>query len=88
MTQTIPVTQARRDLLKLVDQVDERYSRVDLTKNGRIKATLVAPDYIESLEETVYSLKHSLDDIKKAQKEFKKSEYITLEDLKKRLKIK
>ena len=36
MSQVIPVTQARRDLLKLVDKVNEEYTRVDITKKGKI----------------------------------------------------
>lgn len=86
MTQVIPVTQARRDLLKLVDQVNENYSRVDLTKKGRVKATLVSPEYLDSLEETIYTLENSMDDIKKAEKEIAKGHFVTLEELKKDLK--
>lgn len=86
MTQVIPVTQARRDLLKLVDEVNEDYSRVDITKKGKIKATIVSPEYLESLEETIYTLEHSMDDIREAEKEFAKGNYVTLEELKKDLK--
>ena len=86
MSQTIPVTQARKDLLNLVDKVDAEYTRVDLTKNGKVKAALVSPDYLDSLEETIYTLKHSIKDIKKAEKEVVKGNYITLDDLKKDLK--
>lgn len=86
MSQTIPVTQARKDLLTLVDQVDEQYTRVDLTKNGIVKATLVSPDYLDSLEETIYTLQHSMKDIKKAEKEIAKGNVITLEELKNDLK--
>lgn len=85
MAQVIPVTQARRDLLKLVDQVNEEYTRVDLTKKGTIKATLVSPDYLDSLEETIYTLEHSMGDIRKAEKELARGEYITLEEFKKQL---
>lgn len=86
MTNTIPVTQARRDLLKLVDKIDVEYTRVDLTKKGRVKAALVSPEYLDSLEETIYSLKNSLDDIRQAEKEIKKRDFVTLEEIKKRLK--
>jgi len=86
VSQTIPVTQARKDLLTLVDQVDEQYTRVDLTKNGIVKATLVSPDYLDSLEETIYTLQHSMKDIKKAEKEIAKGNVITLEELKNDLK--
>lgn len=85
MSQVIPVTQARKNLLRLVDKVDEEYTRVDLTKNGRVKATLVSPDYLDSLEETIYSLKNSYKDIKKAEKQIAKGGFVTLEEVKKRL---
>jgi prevent-host-death family protein len=85
MTQVIPVTQARRDLLKLVDKVNEEYTRVDLTKRGRVKATLVSPEYLDSLEETIYTLENSMDDIRKAEEEIARGEYITLEEFKKQL---
>lgn len=81
MTQVIPVTQARRDLLKLVDRVNEDYSRVDITKKGKVAATLVSPEYLDSLEETMYSLEHSLKDIREAEKRFKKGDYVTLDEL-------
>lgn len=90
MSQVIPVTEARKNLLKLVDQVDEEYTRVDLTKNGKVKATLVSPDYLDSLEETIYSLEYSLKDIKQAEEGFRRGEFVTLKelkiDLKKRIK--
>lgn len=85
MAQVIPVTEARKNLLKLVDLVDEQYTRVDLTKKGKVKATLVSPDYLDSLEETIYSLEHSLEDLKQAEKEIKRGEYITLEEFRKDL---
>ncbi len=86
MIRTIPVTQARKDLLNLVDEVDEKYSRIDLTKNGKIKATLVSPEYLDSLEETIYTLENSMDDIREAEKEIAKGNYVTLEEFKKDLK--
>jgi len=85
MVNVIPVTQARKDLLKLVDKVDEEYTRVDLTKNGRVKATLVSSDYLDSLEETIYTLENSMDDIREAEKQIAKGEYVTLEEFKKDL---
>jgi prevent-host-death family protein len=86
MTQVMPVTQARKNLLQLVDIVEEEYARVDLTKNGRVKATLISTDYLDSLEETIYSLKYSIKDIRKAEKEIARGSFITLEQLQKQLK--
>lgn len=81
MGYVIPVTEARKNLLKLVDKVDEEYTRVDLTKKGKIKATLVSPEYLDSLEETIYTLEHSMDDIRKAEKRIARGEYVTLEEI-------
>lgn len=86
MTQVIPVTEARKNLLKLVDLVDEEYTRVDIAKKGKVKATLISPDYLDSLEETIYSLEHSLKDIREAEKEIERGEYVTLDELRKDLK--
>ena len=85
MAQIIPVTEARKRLLKLVDQVDDEYTRIDLTKKGKVKATLVSPEYLDSLEETIYTLQHSMGDIKKAEEELARGEYVTLEEFKKQL---
>lgn len=85
MTYTLPVTQVRKELLKLVDKVDEEYTRVDITKNGKIKATMISPDYLDSLEETIYTLEHSMNDIKQAQKELKEGKFVTLEEFVKEL---
>ena len=80
MDQVIPVTQARRDLLNLVDKINEEYSRVDITKNGRVQASLVSPEYLDSLEETIHTLQHSLVDIREAEKEIAQGKYVTLEE--------
>lgn len=81
MTYTLPVTEARKDLLNLVDLVDEQYARVDLTKRGKVKATIVSPEYLESMEETIYTLEHSMKDIRRAEREIAKGNYVTLEEL-------
>ncbi len=85
MSQVIPVTTARKNLLKLVDEVEENYTRIDLTKNGRVKATLVSPEYLDSLEETIYTLEHSMGDIRKAEKEIAKGNVVSLAELRKDL---
>ena len=85
MTNVVPVTEARKILLSLVDEVNDKYLRIDLTKKGRIKATLVSPDYLDSLEETIYTLENSMEDIKDAEAEIARGEYVTLEEFKKDL---
>lgn len=85
MSQVIPVTEARKRLLSLVDEVDDKYTRVDITKNGKVKATLISPDYLDSLEETIYTLEHSMDDIREAEAELARGEYVTLEEFREEL---
>ena len=85
MSPVIPVIEARKNLLNLVDKGDEEYIRRDLTKKGKVKAFLLSPNYVDSLEETVYTLSHSLRDIREAEEELKKAEYITLKEFKKEL---
>lgn len=86
MSQVIPVTEARKNLLSLVDKVDDEYTRVDITKKGKVKASLISPEYLDSLEETIYSLEHSLGDIREAEKAIERGEYVTLEEFRKDLK--
>lgn len=85
MSQVLTVTEARKNFLKLVDKVDEEYTRIDFTKNGKVKATLISPDYLDSLEETVYTLEHSMRDIKKSEREIREGKFITLEKFQKEL---
>src|SRR3989344_6368462 len=80
MTYVLPVTQARKDFLNLVDLIDEKYTRVDFTKKGIVKASLVSPDYLDELEETIYTLTHSMSDIREAEKEIKEGKYVTLDE--------
>ncbi|OGV91361.1 hypothetical protein A3A66_02920 [Microgenomates group bacterium RIFCSPLOWO2_01_FULL_46_13] len=82
MTQTLSVTEARSRLLELVDRVDRDYLRIDLTKKGRIKATLVSSDYLDILEETIYSLENSIKTIKQSEKDIKTGKFTTLTTLK------
>lgn len=85
MTYVIPVTQARKDFLSLIDKIDSEYTRVDITKMGTVRATIVSPEYLDSLEETLYSLSHSMKDMRAAEKKLAEGKYVTLEQLKKDL---
>lgn len=87
MHNVLSVTEARKNLLQLVDKIDEEYTRVDVTKNGKVKASIVSPDYLEALEETIYTLTHSMDDIRAAEENFKNGDFISLEELKKELNL-
>lgn len=50
---TLPFTEARRGLSKLVDQVSKDHDYVLITKQGKPKAVLMSADEFESWEETI-----------------------------------
>lgn len=49
---TLPLSQVKAQLSRLIDEVGSRDERVTITRNGKPVAVLVSPDAIESLEET------------------------------------
>lgn len=92
---TLGVSEARARLPKLVEEVDTRFERLTITKGGKAKAVLMSSEEFESWMETIEeyqdieSLKRareinkmSIDEIRKSKK------FITLEKLKKNLKLK
>lgn len=84
----MPVTIARKNLLKLVDLVQDKDIRVDLTKRGKTKAILVSPEYLESVEETaeILAIPGARESIKRGAEQIKRGEFVTLEDLLKKSK--
>ena len=50
---TLPLTEAKRKLSRLVERVQSRDEEVVITKNGRAAAVLVSPRAFESWKETV-----------------------------------
>lgn len=87
MKKTLPVTEVRKKLTTLVDEVNDKFEQVVITKNGRPRALLMAVDEFDSWQETIEILsdKNLMRDIKQAEKEFKEGKTITLEELKQEL---
>lgn len=87
MKKTLPVTEVREKLTSLVDEVNDKFEQVVITKNGRPRALLMAVDEFDSWQETIEILsdKKLMRDIAQAEKEFKEGKTITLEELKKEL---
>ena len=50
---TLPLTEAKRKLSRLVERVQSRDEEVVITKNGRAAAVLVSPREFESWKKTV-----------------------------------
>ena len=92
---TIGVSEARQKLTKLIDEIDSRFERLTITKGGKPKAVLMSAEEFESWVETIASYNDpetmkrvkelnnmTVGDIKKSKK------FITLDELKTRLKMK
>ena len=56
---TLPISEARTNLLKLVDDVDTKFDRITLTKSGKAKAVLMSVDEFDSWVETIDLLNDS-----------------------------
>jgi antitoxin YefM len=50
---TLPVAEARSRLSKLIDEATSTHQRVDITRNGRRAAVLLAADDYDVLQETI-----------------------------------
>ena len=50
---TLPLTEARKDLSKIVDEVSSVHEHVVITKKGRPEAVLISAQEFESWQETL-----------------------------------
>ena len=89
---TLGISQVRQNLPKLIDEIDSRFERLFITKGGKAKAVLMSADEFESWIETFASYEdpetmilHK--EIKTAKRITDIKNRISLEDLKKKLKI-
>lgn len=87
MTITIPLTQLRPKLPKIVSRVNKYFDRYIITRHGKPEAVLIAEEDYESLLETldILSDQKLMQSIKKAQEELKKGQGIPWKKLKKKL---
>ena len=87
MTITIPLTELRPKLPKIMDRLSKYFDRCIVTRHGKPEAVMLSEDDYESLLETldILSDQKLMKDIKKAQEELKKGKGIPWEKAKKRL---
>ncbi|HDH05465.1 MAG TPA: type II toxin-antitoxin system Phd/YefM family antitoxin [Nitrospirae bacterium] len=90
MTKTIPLAEAKKSLSAIVRDVDEKYDRFAITKNGVEKAVILSSDEFEGLMETldILSRKEEREAIARAKKQVRKGKTVSLGDFKSRLKLK
>lgn len=88
MVKTFPITKAREELATLVDNAHKKLDEYVITVNGSPAAVLMSVSEYESWKETVDILsdKALMKAIKKGEKEIKRGEFVTLEELEKDLK--
>src|SRR3972149_12187666 len=89
MIKILPITKAREELPKIVNQAKRLFRKYVITVNGVPQAVLMSHEEHESLMETLDILSEpgALDEIKKSERELKQGKYVTLEELKDELGI-
>ena len=90
MTKTIPLAEAKKSLSAIIKDVDDKYDRFTITKNGVDKAVIISSEEFEGLMETIdiLSRKEERDAISRAKEQVRKGKTVSLRDFKSRLKIK
>lgn len=90
MTKTIPLAEAKKSLSAIIKDVEEKYDRFTITKNGIDRAVILSSEEFEGLLETldILSNKEERDAIRRAKEQVRKGRTVSLRDFKSRLKIK
>lgn len=89
MVKTLPITQARHELTTLVDNAKRKLTEYVITVNGSPAAVIISAAEYESWKETNEILADPglMKAIKQGEEDIRKGDYITLEGLKKELKL-
>jgi len=90
MRKTLPLAEAKKSLSAIVKDVDEKYDRFVVTRNGVEKAVILSSEEFEGLLETldVLSNKEEREAIARAKQQVNKGKTVSLGDFKARLKLK
>ena len=90
MTKTISLAEAKKRLSAIIKDVDEKYDRFAITKNGVSKAVLLSSDEFEGLLETIdiLSRKEEREAIARAKKQVRAGETVSLKDNRRRYGLK
>jgi len=89
MVKTLPITKAREELTKLVENAQKRLDEYIITVNGSPAAVLMSVAEYESWKETmdIMSDPGLMKAIKEGEEDIKKGNFVTFEQLKKELKL-
>ena len=79
----ISISEARRRIFDIAEEVQKPSTYYTLTENGRAKAVLMSAEQFDSIMEDLEILSNPkiMADLKEAEEEIKRGEYVTLEEL-------
>lgn len=78
------LTEARKKIFQIANEVQDPDTRFILTENGKAKAIVMSIDEFESWKETfevMYEIPNLKEEIEEADREYKRGDYVTLEEL-------
>ena len=84
---TLGLTEARKDLSKLVDEVSSAHEHVTITKQGRPAAVVMSADEFESWQETLEILAdpETMASLKRSERDIKAGRVTPYAEVRKRL---
>jgi prevent-host-death family protein len=84
---TVPLTEARKDLSKIVDEVSNVHEHITITRQGKPAAVVMSADEFESWQETLEILADpkALAAIRRAEKDLKAGRVRPWEEVRARL---
>ncbi len=90
MTKTIPLAEAKKNLSSLIKDMDEKYDRFTITKNGVSKAVVLSSEEFDGLMETldILSNKEEREGIARAKAQVEKRQTVSLKSIKNRYGLK
>ena len=90
MIKTLPLAEVKKSLSSIVKDIDEKYDRYIITRNGVEKAVIISTEEFEGLIETLDILSHKeeREAIARAKKQVKRGKTVSLKELMSRLESK
>lgn len=89
MDTTLPLTDARNKLTKIVDEVSKTFTRFTITRKGKPEAVLMSREEYDALIDTleILSSQETMAAIRRAEKDIKAGRVKPLKDIIKELKL-
>lgn len=84
---TLPISEARKKIFEIAEEVQKPGRHYTLTEKGRPKAVILSMEQYDSLMEDMEILSdpRAMARIQKAEEEFDRGEYVSLDELKREL---